>query len=145
MFKNGKNRRKGLFWGAKIQKVKSIGGSPRLGYRHTLGWKKILGIYFLFEKKFFCVLYFFEIFLKIFRGYRVSLLSAVMLLFRCHWLLLRVVVLCPCIDILVLRLFLGDFRRGKLVLGIVTHFSLLGAKFKGFEGLLFFRVLYLSL
>ena len=46
--------------------------------------------------------------------------------------LLRVVVLCYCIEILVLRLFLGDFRRGKRVLGIVTHFSLLGAKFKGF-------------
>ena len=46
----------------------------------------------------------------------------------CH----RVVVSCPCIEILVLRLFLGDFRRGKRVLGIVTHFSLLGAKFKGF-------------
>ena len=44
----------------------------------------------------------------------------------------RVVVECPCIDILILRLFLGDFRRGKRVLGIVTHFSLLGAKFKGF-------------
>ena len=39
-----------------------------------------------------------------------------------------------CFDILVLRLFLGDFRRGKRVLGIVTHFSLLGAKFKGFWG-----------
>ena len=37
-----------------------------------------------------------------------------------------------CFDILILRLFLGDFRRGKRVLGIVTHFSLLGAKFKGF-------------
>ena len=53
MFKNGKNRRKGLFWGAKFSKVKSIGGSPRLGYRHTLGSKKILGIYFFVEKKFF--------------------------------------------------------------------------------------------
>ena len=51
----------------------------------------------------------------------------------------------PCIDILFLRLFLGDFMRCKRVLGIVTHFYLLGAKFKGFEGLLFFRVLYLSL
>ena len=47
----------------------------------------------------------------------------------------------PCIDILILRLFLGDFRRGKRVLGIVTHFSLLDAKFKGFWGLLYFRVL----
>ena len=44
----------------------------------------------------------------------------------------RVVVSCPCIDILILRLFLGDFRRGKRVLGIVIHFSLLRAKFKGF-------------
>ena len=59
----------------------------------------------------------------------------------CH----RVVVSCPCIDILVLRLFLGDFRRGKRVLGIVTHFSLLGRNLRVFEGLLFFRVLYLSL
>ena len=57
----------------------------------------------------------------------------------------RVVVSCLCIEILILRLFLGDFRRGKRVLGIVTHFSILGAKFKGFKGLLFFRVLYLSL
>ena len=46
--------------------------------------------------------------------------------------LLRVVVSCTCVDILILRLFLGGFRRGKRVLGIVTHFSLLGAKFKGF-------------
>lgn len=44
----------------------------------------------------------------------------------------RVVVSCTFIEILVLGLFLGDFRRGKRVLGIVTHFSLLGAKFKGF-------------
>ena len=44
----------------------------------------------------------------------------------------------PCIEILVLRLFLGDFRRGKRVLGIVTHFSLLGAKFKGFRGVVVF-------
>ena len=44
----------------------------------------------------------------------------------------RVVVSCTCFDILVLRLFLGDFRRVKRVLGIVTHFSLLSAKFKGF-------------
>ncbi len=47
----------------------------------------------------------------------------------------------PCIEILILRLFLGDFRWGKRFLGRVTHFSLLGAKFKGFEGLLYFRVL----
>ena len=40
--------------------------------------------------------------------------------------------LCPCIDILILRLFLGDFRMVKRVLGIVAHFSLLSAKFKGF-------------
>ena len=46
----------------------------------------------------------------------------------CH----RVVVSCTFIEVLVLGLFLGDFRRGKRVLGIVTHFSLLGAKFKGF-------------
>lgn len=32
-----KNRRKGVFWGVNFQKVKSIGGSPRVGYRHTLG------------------------------------------------------------------------------------------------------------
>ena len=44
----------------------------------------------------------------------------------------RVVVSCTFIDILVLRLFLGDFRRGKRVLGIITNFSLLDAKFKGF-------------
>ena len=37
-----------------------------------------------------------------------------------------------CIDILILRLFLGDFRRCKRFSGIVTHFCLLGAKFKGF-------------
>ena len=37
-----------------------------------------------------------------------------------------------CIEILILRLFLGDFRRGKRVLGIVAHFCLLSAKFKGF-------------
>ena len=43
-----------------------------------------------------------------------------------------VVIVCPFIDILILRLFLGDFRWGKRVLGIVTHFSLLSAKFKGF-------------
>ena len=65
----------------------------------------------------------------------------VVVLFWCHCWLLRV----SCIDILILRLFLGDFRRGKRVLGIVTHFSLSSAKFKGFEGLLYFRVLYLSL
>ena len=41
-----------------------------------------------------------------------------------------------CIDILILRLFLGDFRWGKRVLGIVTHFSLLSAKFEGFLRLL---------
>ena len=41
------------------------------------------------------------------------------------------VIVYPCIDILILRLFLGDFRRGKRVLGIVTHFCLLCAKFKG--------------
>ena len=44
----------------------------------------------------------------------------------------RVVVSCPCIEILILRLFLGDFRWDKRVLGIVTHFSLSSAKFKGF-------------
>ena len=43
-----------------------------------------------------------------------------------------VVVECTCIEILILRLFLGDFRRGKRVLGIVTHFCLSSAKFKGF-------------
>ena len=43
-----------------------------------------------------------------------------------------VVVSCTCIEILILRLFLGGFRRGKRVLGIVTHFCLLSAKFKGF-------------
>ena len=42
------------------------------------------------------------------------------------------VVSLSCIDILILRLFLGDFRWGKRFLGRVTHFSLLGAKFKGF-------------
>ena len=44
----------------------------------------------------------------------------------------RVVVSCTFIEILVLRLFLGDFRSGKRVLGIVTHSCLLRAKFKGF-------------
>ena len=57
----------------------------------------------------------------------------------------RVVVMCYCIDILILRLCLGDVRMGKRVLGIVTHCSLLSAKFRFFKGLLFFRVLYLSL
>ena len=42
-----KNRRKGVFWAVNFQKVKSIGGSPRCEPGHTLGWKKILGIYFL--------------------------------------------------------------------------------------------------
>lgn len=42
------------------------------------------------------------------------------------------VVSVSCIEILILRLFLGDFRWGKRVFGIVTHFSLLSAKFKGF-------------
>ena len=37
-----------------------------------------------------------------------------------------------CVDILILRLFLGYFGWGKRVCGIVTHFSLSSAKFKGF-------------
>ena len=58
----------------------------------------------------------------------------------------RVVVKCTCFDILILRLFLGDFRWGKRVLGIVTHFSLLGAKFKGFlRGYCILGYYYLSL
>ena len=57
----------------------------------------------------------------------------------------RVVVSCTFIEILVLRLFLGDFRRGKRVLGIVTHFSLLSAKFKGFRGYCILEYYYISL
>ena len=106
----------------------------------------ILGILWVGKKN--CI-YFFEIFLriiffwkkffwKIFRGYQVLLSSAVMLLCWCRWWLLRVLSLWYFIEILILRLFLGDFRRGKRVLGRVTHFSLLSAKFKGFWGVIVF-------
>ena len=50
-----------------------------MGYRHTLGSKKILGIYFLLEKNFFCVLYFFEIFFEIFSWVSVGIEVVVVL------------------------------------------------------------------
>lgn len=96
-------------------------GVSRLGYGHTLGslFSKIFRfLVYIFQKKIF-----FEIF---------SWVSVLCCCFDVIVGCLRVVVECSCIEILILRLFLGDFRWGKRVFGIVTHFSLLSAKFKGF-------------
>lgn len=62
-------------------------------------------VYIFCLEKIFCVLYFSEIFFEIF-----SWVSVLCCCFDVIVGCLRVVVKCSCIEILILRLFLGDFR-----------------------------------
>ena len=50
-----------------------------MGYRHTLGSKKILGIYFLLEKNFFAYYIFLKFFFEIFSWFSVGIEVVVVL------------------------------------------------------------------